>query len=286
MKARRSALAAAALLAAGCGRDPAPRPPAADQATPSNKVRLVAPVPVQAKAEAKAPAAVVVTPGSAEASPVTASVALAPLAPLTPSGQAAAAAKVSPASFPPRNECAALPGFAAFRDKLAAAVRKRDAAAMAALADPAVRLDFGGGAGRDELRARLSSGRDDLWGQLRDVLDLGCAADGDLATMPWVFSRMPDSVDPYRAMLVRGEKVPLRERPSAGAPVKAELSWTLVVPVAAETDPQARFVEVETAERTMRGFVDAGRLRGLLDYRLIAEPQAGDWAITAFIAGD
>jgi hypothetical protein len=200
-----------------------------------------------------------------------------------PSGKAA----TSPgpvASYPPRDECAVRPGYAAFRGKLAAAARKRDPAALTAVADPDIRLDFGGGAGREELRTRLAA-RPELWRAIQQVLQLGCASDGDLATMPWIFARLPESADPYRAMLVKGEKVPLRKRPAAGAPQRGELAWALVRPVGA-FDPKAGFTEVETVDGALRGFVETTSLRGLLDYRLVAEPQEGGWAITAFIAGD
>jgi hypothetical protein len=276
MGARRFGFAAAALFAAGCGRDPAPPTPVPEHPRPAAKIRLVAPVAAVAAPSVPTPAAIA-TPvvEAASASPISAS----PSPVASPVG-------TMPASYPPKDECAALPGFPAFRDKLGAAVRKRDAAALVVLADPAVRLDFGGGAGRDELRRRLTTSRPELWRKLEDVLQLGCAADDGLATMPWVFSRMPEDVDPYRAMLVAGDPVIVRVLPSATASPRGELAWALVTPVDGEIDPKARFVEVETSDRSLKGFVAAARLRSLLDYRLVAESQPGGWVITAFLAGD
>ena len=200
-------------------------------------------------------------------------VSLAPPAPV--------AAPALAASYPPRDECAKLPGFAAFREALFAAVAKRDAAALAGLADPAVNLDFGGGSGPDELRKRLE-GNPALWGELAALADLGCAADGGVATLPWIFSRMPDSVDAYQESLVTGKAVPLRAKAAADAKELAKLDWAVVEAVGAPADTVWR----EVTSGKARGFVETSKLRSLLDYRLIADRQDGEWKITAFVAGD
>lgn len=258
MKRRGVALAVAALVAACSG---APERERRENAR--DEIRPVAqrPVPVAAPTASASPDP---TPSPSEAPPPT-------------------PAKL--ASYPPRDECAGLPGFAAFRKSLFDAVRARDAAALAALADPQIKLDFGGGAGADELRKRLGETRPELWGELAALTRLGCAHDGGVATLPWIFARVPDAVDPYRAMLVTGEGVPLRAKGSAGATELARLDWALVEVVGASFDPKAAWVAVETAAGT-RGFVTGARLRSVLDYRLIADREGEAWAITAFIAGD
>ena len=205
-------------------------------------------------------------------------VSLAPPAPV--------AAPALAASYPPRDECAKLPGFAAFREALFAAVAKRDAAALARLADPAVNLDFGGGSGPDELRKRLE-GNPALWGELAALADLGCAADGGVATLPWIFSRMPDSVDAFQTLLVTGSGVPLRVKPAADARELAKLDWALIEAVG-PPDSAAALREVTSGPKSegVRGFVESAKLRSLLDYRLIADRQDGEWKVTAFVAGD
>ncbi|HUQ13903.1 MAG TPA: hypothetical protein VM055_06470 [Novosphingobium sp.] len=203
----------------------------------------------------------------------------------SPSVAAPSPTPVKLASYPPRDECAKLPGFAAFRKTLFDAVRARDAAALGALADPKVQLDFGGGAGPDELRKRLSETRPELWGELAALTSLGCAADGGVATLPSIFARVPETIDPYRTMWVTGEGVPLRAKASTGAAGRARLGWALVELVGASFDPKAAFTEVRTADGA-RGFVAGERLRSVLDYRLIADREGDTWKITAFIAGD
>ena len=198
-----------------------------------------------------------------------------------PPAAAASASPTSIASYPPSDECAKVPGFAAFRVTLFAAVAKRDAAALAGLANPAVNLDFGGGSGPDELRKRLES-TPALWGELAALEGLGCAEDGGVVTLPWIFSRMPDPLDPYTALLVTGKGVPLRAKPATDAKELAKLDWTLVE--ATKTPGAGAFREVNSGK--LRGYVETARLRSVIGYRLIADRQNDEWKVTAFVAGD
>ena len=183
------------------------------------------------------------------------------------------------------DECAKLPGFAAFREKLFVAVKARDAGALAALADPAVHLDFGGGAGRDELTKRLTAATGPgLWSELAALAPLGCAADAGVATLPWIFARVPEDADPFRTMLVTGLAVPMRGKATATAKPVRTLDWALVTLSGMGFDPKAPYAKVEAGGAT--GFVETARLRSVIDYRLIAERKGEGWAIVAFIAGD
>ncbi|QGN53289.1 hypothetical protein [Novosphingobium sp. Gsoil 351] len=189
-------------------------------------------------------------------------------------------------AFVPRDECVRLPGYPAFREALFAATAKRDADALVALADPAIHLDFGGGAGLDELRKRLIDPKGALWGEIAALARLGCAADGTVATLPAIFSRVPDDVDPGRTMLVTGNEVPLRRKPSPAASEVRLLDWALVTLKDDGFDPAARYTQV-TAGDGSSGFVATAKLRSLLDYRLIADKgEGGSYRITALIAGD
>jgi len=253
-------MAALALLVS-CERKAARRAPAADAAS--------APAPALQAPVAAATANEEPTP---QPEPVA-----------SPTEAAIPAAKATP--YPPRDECAKLPGFAAFRDRLSAAAKARDAEAFAALADPGVHLDFGGGAGLDELKKRLAAKDAPLWAEIDALAGLGCAVDKGVATLPWIFARVPESADPYKTMWVTGEDVRLRAKAAASAPGKARLEWALVTLAGDSFDPKAAFAEVLAADRS-RGFVETAKLRSILDYRLIADRSGGEWKITALIAGD
>ncbi|MFN4135431.1 MAG: hypothetical protein ACK4G2_07240 [Novosphingobium sp.] len=186
-------------------------------------------------------------------------------------------------AYPPQDECAARPGWPAFRKSLGNAIRARDADALAALAAPDIMLDYGGSSGIAELKRRLADPAGGLWQELAAILPLGCAVQGGLAAMPWVFWNVPETVDSYHAMLVLGDATPLRQTP--GGKVISPVGWFLVGidPMAFD---RARPETQVTLDNGRKGWIETARLRSLLDYRLIAEPVDGTWRITAFIAGD
>ncbi len=190
--------------------------------------------------------------------------------------------------YEPQDECRSDASAAAFLDRLARAVEARDADALVALASEDVHLDFGGGEGREELRARLEGGEEyygDLWKELATILTLGCAsADDGLIMLPWYWGQDFGELDPFSTMLAIRPKVDVRQAPSRDARVIATLEWD-PVELAADYDPEAEFVEVVLPNQK-RGFVETGTLRSMIDYRLIAEKADAGWQISAFIAGD
>ena len=199
----------------------------------------------------------------------------------------AAIVPVTAGHLAPRDGCASLPGAAAFRKALAAAVRRRDAAALAALAADDVTLDFGGTSGPAELR-RLMQGAEGaaLWRELDALLTLGCAVeDGDMV-LPWFFAQeLGGDADPAR-YLVAGANVPLREGPSASAQVTRALSWVLVRSLEpADAAPRA-YTRVRLDGATATGYVESARLRSQLGYRLGARREGSGWKIAWFLAGD
>jgi len=104
--------------------------------------------------------------------------------------------------FAPRDTCGDLEGADAFRQSLAEAVEARDVDGFLALAAEDIKLDFGGGAGRAELKQRLTGKDWKLWDEFDALLALGCAANkqGGI-TIPWYFEQHIDKVDPMAGMI-------------------------------------------------------------------------------------
>lgn len=188
-------------------------------------------------------------------------------------------------TYAPADECARLPGAEDFRQALAAAVLAHDANTVASLATPTIRLGFGGDDGRERFRNQLAAPDGKLMGDLRTLLQLGCAVDarGGI-TIPWYFAQDFGDVDSYSAMLVTGVDVPLFAAPDAKSAVKQRLSWDLVTLTAA-LEPDRSFQQVTTANGA-KGYIATDRLRSLLAPRLLATREGGVWRISALIAGD
>jgi len=186
--------------------------------------------------------------------------------------------------YAPRDTCGDLRGAAEFRQALAAAVEARDADALVALAAEDVKLDFGGGAGRAELKKRLTAPDRELWQELGELLTLGCSANkqGGL-TIPWYFDQAIKGVDPFMGMIVTGEKVPVTSSPEEGAETLTTLSWDVVEISALKPDEAFQKVETTGGEE---GYIATDKLRSLIDYRLLAASRNGNWRIVSLVAGD
>jgi hypothetical protein len=188
--------------------------------------------------------------------------------------------------YAPRDECSKLPGATDFHERLVEAVQLRNTDALVALADPAIKLDFGGGGGIAELRHRLNTGHPDhdLWTSLAQLLQLGCAKgqQGGIV-MPWLFAQELGDVDPTAAMLVTGEDVPILPEPRASAKALGMISWDLVN--VNGLYPERPFQRISMPGK-QDGYIATGKLRSVLDYRLLASQEGGQWRITALVAGD
>lgn len=187
--------------------------------------------------------------------------------------------------YAPRDECGSEAGWAVFAQRLAAAVKARDAAGLATLADPAIVLDFGGGSGREELQRRLRGDRGrELWAELDAILRLGCAKgrEGDNVVLPWFFGQDLGEADPYQVLLVSADRVPLRVAPDPSAEVIALVAWHL----ADAAEERAGFRKVSLKDEEAKGYIASTALRSPLDYRLVAQRRDGEWRLMAFVAGD
>ena len=198
---------------------------------------------------------------------------------------ATAAQAVPHGRFAPRDECAQVEGASALRSELAAAVRARDADALAALAADDILLDGApaqsGGAA--ELRRRLAAPDAPLWQELEMLLSLGCAANAEGGiTIPWIADQDIAGADRFSSMLVMGQGVPVYSAPDRAAATIGTVSWD-VVRIDPLT-PGAAFQPVILPDGA-RGFIASDTLRSLHDHRLTAASRNGRWSITGLVSG-
>lgn len=195
-----------------------------------------------------------------------------------------AGASLAEGPYAPKDTCATIAGADAFRRRLADAVRNRDVEALVGLAAADIKLDFGGGAGSEELRRRLNDESWDLWSELDALMGLGCSANkqGGI-TIPWYFEQDLGGVDAASGWLVVGENVPVLAGPDAASRQVTTISWDMVELTA--LDPERDYQQVELPDKTV-GFIATDKLRSVIDYRLVASSRNGRWRITSFVAGD
>ncbi len=171
----------------------------------------------------------------------------------------------------------------AYRNELLDAVRRRDAKAVVALADPNIRTSFGGDGGADAFRKAL--GREGTMEDLELVLSHGGSFQGEGESRsfwaPYVYSAWPEQHDAFESLAVIDDNVPLRETKEASSPVVATLAYDIVTVVITEGELR----QVKTADGKV-GWVDGKHVRSPVGYRAGFNKVGGKWKMNAFVAGD
>ena len=207
---------------------------------------------------------------------------------------AVAAALATPAvvqarDFAPRNDCSRVEGADSFRMTLITAVANRNAAMLLPLFAEDVLLDFGGGGGRETLSQRLTDPEYNLWGELDELLSLGCAkgAEGGIV-LPWIWGQELGEDDAFAVLYVTGADVPIY-RDAKGDDVIARVSWGLVgwsAYLEQSVDEEGQRTKIVVPDKRT-GFIANNKVRSLVDYRLIVDRKDdGHLQVTAFVAGD
>lgn len=205
------------------------------------------------------------------------------------------AAAAEPLTYPPFDDAGQQPAFKAYRDKLIAAVAKRDVAAVVAMASPEVELSFGGDNGRETLRQWLSApDAEPYWSSLERVLKEGGTFQEQLFIAPWTFHYVaPETMDIYSVAIVAGKNVRLRAEPSTSAKVIRALTYEVVEMPPYDQNREDRVTDSSGREwlrvRTTigdEGWMASEFLRFLIDYRAGFESGPQGWQMIFFVAGD
>jgi hypothetical protein len=190
-----------------------------------------------------------------------------------------------PNRLPPIDQCSADAGFAAFRTQLERVVAAADAKGLTAMVADDVLVDFGGGEGKAAFIKAWGLDQpqpSQLWDELRQVMALGCAKEGQGFVIPSLGAQLPEKLDPFTTLVaLPGSK--LRKAPGDGAPSIASLDWN-VLTVTSSTDV-APWSGVTMADGR-QGFVNGEQVISPLGYRASFERRGGKWLLVSFVAGD
>jgi hypothetical protein len=194
----------------------------------------------------------------------------------------------------PVDEAARDPSFRAFRNKLLAAVRKRDETVLYESLDPKITNSYGGDGGITEFKEqwKMRQGQTKVWDELTTILSMG----GSFATVagvksfcaPYVYSKFPDDLDAYDYAAITGTGVRVRARPGLNALIVTNLSYDIV-----QLDRETSASGVDNrgwvkiiAPNGKKGYVSSQYIRSPIDYRACFEKKQGKWLMTALVAGD
>ena len=183
------------------------------------------------------------------------------------------------------DEASRRPDFVAFRQQLRSAIARRDVQAVLRVADPQIKLGFGGDDGVDALKRTLETADSDAWHELDEVLELGGTfQEPDTFVAPYVFSRWPDQFDSFEHVAVIGSSVRIRTRPALSAPVVATVSYA-ILKLGPDGYSEEPWIGVRLSDGRP-GFVDAKFARSPIDYRAAFKFEDGRWRMIFFAAGD
>ena len=174
----------------------------------------------------------------------------------------------------PVDESGRDPSLVVYLSKFKEAVAKQDRDALLPLIHPEIKLGFGGEDG-------IANFHPD-WPLLQRLLSQGGAWKAGTFSIPYVFAKFPDDIDPFDYAAITGQGVWLRERPSADAHGVRQLSYEIV-----KVDDQGDAwwkVETLTGEH---GYVSSRFIASPIGYRAIFEKsQRGEWKLSALVVGD
>lgn len=200
------------------------------------------------------------------------------------------ASQAEPLRAPPVDQCGGDLTFVEYRDRLTAAVAAKDAIALEPLVSPDVLVSFGGEGGWVEFATKWKLDHpeeSELWGELANVLKLGCEETGDSRIAPGNFNQLSDlgeGLPPYFAVQ---KDAALRSQPDDTAALVMLLDHHVLIEILddePETVPEGWLHARLTNGQT--GYVRMSAVRNAIDYRAGFEQRDGTWVMTSFVAGD
>ena len=189
-----------------------------------------------------------------------------------------------PVRLLPVDQAETQPDFFTFRARLQAAIARRDEAAVIAAADPGIRTSFGDDEGAATLRAKLRDPEGTIWADLAAALALGGTFQSpDSFAAPYVFAAWPERLDSFECGAVVGDRVRVRASAEPGSAVVASVSYEIVQVLPAQRSAASTHVRLR---RGVTGFIATPFVRSPIEHRAIFQKTAGQWRLTAFVAGD
>lgn len=187
-------------------------------------------------------------------------------------------------TVPPEDKCLGDAGLAAARAKLAAAVDKKDAAALLAMTAADIAFGFDEPHGKAAFIRTWKLDREPeksaIWPALAKILPLGCSFNRGSAVIPYLFTALEDR-DAFATAVTIRPNVNLRSVASETAPVVAVLHYEVLT---VDSDDEV-WSKVHTDDG-VAGYVRKDLTHTPVGFRAYLGKIAGAWRMTVFIEGD
>lgn len=180
--------------------------------------------------------------------------------------------------------------FASFKEKLKAAIQKKDSSFIKKILSDDVEYSFGADPERKSAvdgflkHYKIEGKKDsDFWKNLRDVVELGCTKSGEEFICPYVYSKWPNKYDSFSFVAATREKIPIRKKPESSAEVLRFANFE-IFKLAREQKTDG-WNAIDLGNKQV-GFVATADVRSPIDYRAGFQKTSDGWKLKYFIAGD
>jgi hypothetical protein len=198
----------------------------------------------------------------------------------------------------PVDEAGKDPSFVVFREKLIAAVKRKDVKYLLSIVDKNIQNGFGGDNGIEEFKKwwNINDPRTEFWKEFLPAVTKGGSFGKEgtrerIFYAPYIKEAFPADLEARDYRVITGRSIALRREGKPGSPVVAWLSYN-IVKVDEDNSIEGRgkdgvfdWYAVETLGGK-KGFVKAEFVRSPLDNGAVFMKVRGKWKLTAFAAGD
>jgi hypothetical protein len=190
----------------------------------------------------------------------------------------------------PRDEANA--SFREFRERLLAALGRKDTAFLHSVVAPEIRTSFGADGGIRDFKEmwKTADSSSAIWATLSRVLQMGGKHDADTSFFaPYVFAFWPDSIDAFSNVAVTSANAAIRARPEARAEVIGTayhsilrvLEWN---GIPADVTPSS-WARIELPDKRT-GWMASGEVYSPVSWRAAFVRRGQQWVMILFVAGD
>jgi hypothetical protein len=192
----------------------------------------------------------------------------------------------------PRDEANA--SFRAFRERLLAALARRDTAFLHGIVAPEIRTNFGADGGIEDFKSmwKTADASSEVWATLDRLLRMGGKHSSDsMFYAPYVYAFWPDSIDAFSHVAVTGANVAVRSDRQSRSPVLGTAShsifkaaeWTGIPGDVIASDTS--WVRVELPDKRS-GWLSVGDVYSPVSWRTAFARRGDQWVMILLVAGD